>query len=72
MQKRYTRTDLRGRTRSVKAVLRLLNHKAGKKGGGREVPYSPKAGTALLSWPVRTMFTVKNIKRVQGRVALGT
>lgn len=38
----------------------------------REASYSPKAGTALLSRPVRTMFTVGNTKRSQwGAVALG-
>lgn len=67
MQKRYTRQnpDLKA------CAQRLLNQKAGKKVGRKEGSVLPKAGTALLSRPVRTMFTMKNRKRVQGRVALG-
>lgn len=62
----------KGLTSEADPDLKACPQRSGKKGERRGVSHSPKAGTALLSRPARTMFTVKSRKRVQGRVALGT
>lgn len=76
--KKCTRTEVErgeltpGVDRSQRPVLRgHETRRAGRKAGKGSV-YSPKAGTALLSRPVRTMFTAGDTKRSQwGAVALG-